>query len=163
MGNYLEGKLARNADLDYDEYVDKFMKHYYGNAAATMKKLFNDTMTHFNYAVYELGMPNRKPVPSATYWPFAVVSGLRSLIDQALDDIDYLKELDSERYAVLRDRILLEGLAYDYLLIELHPAYYTEDQLLQMKLTFRETASRLNLTMRAEGILITDLYESWGI
>lgn len=163
LANYMNGKLSRNADADVNAMIDRFMSLYFKNAAPVMKTLFEDIVTRYNYNIYVLGMSTRNPTVRAEDFPFAVCREWKSLIDAALSRIEYLKELDAEEYESLQDRIILEGLSIDYLLIDLHSAYYTDEQLLEMKQTFRNNATRLNITYMSEGNSISQLYERWNI
>ena len=55
-----------------------------------------------------------------SYWPESKLKTWLNYIDQAYADIEYLKDVDMQRYLVLKDRINLESIGVRYLLANLY-------------------------------------------
>ncbi len=80
-----------------------------------------------------------------------------SLIEQALQSIEPLKESNPEQYAKLHDRITIESIQFRYILIELYSSKYSATELLEMKQDFKADYNRLGFTPN------NTLWIKWGI
>ena len=91
------------------------------------------------------------------------MKGALAQFDKAYEEIEIYRESDPERYKQLNDRITLEKIQYQYLMISLYGTNYTEADLLDMKYTFKRAVERLGLRFYVENVPIEMLWAEWMI
>ncbi len=166
LRTYLDSKLAWNCNIDYNYYLNKFFKNYFGVCETEMLNIFNLFRAQAMIAEDKGYNPDRTAyttdIAKPEYWPMGVLLNWLSLYDKALTKIDGLKETDKYLYNTLYKHIAMERLSVYYLLV----TNYSEDlgdYALQYKLQFKNDVNLTGLTMLAEsgniGGLITDDWE----
>ncbi len=165
LKGYLLYKLSWDCNLNMEELIDEYFEVYFGDAGEAMRKCFEALRANFAHSEYytDFGSwiydsPLREDVYSKSFL-------LQSLeyIDQALESIEYLKNIDSTEYERIVKAITLESMTYRYMLIQIYGKEIKESDLIKMKESFRSDAQLVNLTQKSEGAPIDMLYSSWGI
>ena len=166
---YLEAKLSWNVNLDINELIDNFFENYFGEANEPMRKIFDAVRTRMAYIENELhiAMYVYVKLENTNFWPKGLLQQWLRYIDEAYEAIESVKNEDEELYAKLYDRIMLEGISYRWLLIELYgTTTYNEERLLEEKLSFKQDCAYLKVTNYAESWtpnLNDYLKANWGI
>ena len=166
---YLSAKLAWDVNADVNELIDNFFEGYFGVAAEPMRKLFDELRARFSYIENDLNiaMYIYVDLKNKNFWPEGLLVQWLGYIDDAYAAIEPLKEKDENTYYLIKDRLLLEGISYRFLLIHLYGAtYYDATTLLQEKLQWKADCAYLGVNRVQEGgtALIVDwLLENWGV
>lgn len=161
---YITARLMWDVDSDIDFLIQDFFDGYFGEASSTMMEVFEDFRTWRAHCYYELGWEGDcSAAPKEKYWPYQKVKYWLDKIDEAYTKIEQYKTTNSEKYNVLYDTICLESIAFRYQMITYNYSYFSDTQLLEMKRSFKQDATRLNITKLNEKENITDLYTSWGV
>lgn len=164
---YLQSKLRWDVNADLTKYTQEFFDNYYCEASEKVMEAFNALRLHFdwmeNVKGYIPGLYDDFSDEYAKNWPYGTLKNILSILDEAIDSIEYLKSADNVKYETICKRIRLEKLCYEYLLIEFYPEKFTDDELLSAKLSFQEEAKEQKVTYIGEGVLLESLWVRWGI
>lgn len=162
---YLEAKLSWNVNLDVDELIDDFFDNYFGEAAEVMKKLFDEVRARMKYVEDELhvSMYIWQKLENKDYWQKGLLQQWLGYIDEAKKVIAHLAEDDEDEYSLLYDRILLEGISYRFLLIDIYGnSVYDSETLLAEKMAFKNDCAYLKVDAYAEnGRLSQYMNDNW--
>lgn len=165
LQTYVRCKVLWDTTLNMGELVDDFCRHYYGEAADIMQELFTqerEWMTHV-YADTEATGSIGENMMDEKYWSYQQLQGYLSLIDQAYEKIEPLRESNPERYKQLYERILIESMQFRYIMLSLFSSEFDEAEALEQKLTFKKQFERLGMTSNAELYSVDILWKEWGI
>ena len=91
------------------------------------------------------------------------LSHWQDLIDRAYDDIAGLQKTDLKKYDLYRNNICLESIFVRYALIEHYSGNFSEQTLRQMKLSFIDDVSQLNVKRYKEGQPVEAITSKWGV
>ena len=166
---YLAAKLAWDVNADLNELINNFFEGYFGVAAKPMKKLFEELRARFSYIENDLkiAMYIYVDLKNKNFWPEGLLTQWLGYIDDAYAAIEPLKDTDETLYYLIKDRILLEGMSYRFLLIHLYGAsYYDPTTLTKEKLQWKADCAYLGINRVKEGgvALVVDwVYENWGV
>ena len=164
MRVYTESMLYWDCTLDYNELVDDFMKNYYGLASTNVKKYYNAIRTHYAYLDthdYTTGkvffMLDDKKL-----WPIGLVNTLLGYLDQALVDLEPLKDTDPDRYEVLYSRVQRERLSPLYMMLSYYINQLSDEVKLQYVNEFEKYAKMFYLEATREASYgVISLIEQW--
>ncbi len=124
---YLDYKMMWNAEADAVALTDKFFDAMYKGASGTMRELFNDYRQRYAYIAQENAFYKENPawnkLAVSEFWPMALLEQWVAKIDEALCEIEYLKDLDEKLYVATYGHIEAEVLFPLYAMINLHDAY----------------------------------------
>lgn len=114
---YTQTKLMYDTSYEYNELVDDFINHYYGQAHAEIKEFYDYLRSYYEYLEQTQGISGYIffKYTSQDYWPSSVLDKMIGMLDKALEKIQPLKTSDPARYEVLNDRIRRERLFPVYL------------------------------------------------
>lgn len=140
---YLDSKLAWNVKQDYGQLIDNFFNDVYKEASPHMRAIFDGfrALSEYNTQAYPDYYLSASIYPGPSYvraeiWPRTLLETWRGKISEAVQAIEYLKELDLERYEITYKYITVERIWIDYLLYQLYINEYsaTEQKKLKMEL-----------------------------
>ena len=162
---YLQAKLAWDAYQDIDKLTETFFKATYKDAAPVILRVFNEYKLWRSHTYYERSQDgNCHTTPAKSYWDPTMIKGWLADFQEAYGLIEKYKESDVALYNRLYKAILLEELTYRYLLINFFASECgTTDELYQMKIQWRNDAAYVKMSHYREGVLLDNLYKSWGI
>jgi len=161
----LNYKLMWDADTDVKGFTDRFFKTWFGDAAQDMRAYYDSfiswsekikTEQYYSGNIYFEGY-------TRLHYPLEELNKWLSNIESAYESIEALQETKPNRYNNLYKRINAESIAIRYALITLHSTSYNRNELLEMKQSFREDASRLGFIRFSEGSMMDALYNTWGV
>lgn len=162
---YLNTKLRWNVNENINDLTDAFFANYFGPAAESMRKYFEEFRAHSQYLEDEMnyiGNCYLEPLDQK-YWPKTLLERWIGYCDQAIEDLEALKEKDPILYKIYRDNIVLESISPRYLLLDLWSNRFGESELKDMRNQFRNDCLACEITQYAEKVPISDLWSKWGI
>jgi hypothetical protein len=165
LKQYLQVKLQWDVLADREQLVENFMNNFYKDAAEPMKKALKLYNTWFEYLKTEKRLPGpySNNIITTDYWPKGVVDTMLGYFDEAYEAIEPLKNINPSLYYKLYDRICIETFVYRKIDITLYFTYYSENELLALKKSFKEDVSRIGISKYNEGSDISELWKMWGI
>ena len=124
---WLNSKFGWNVHYDYKALLDEYFENYFGPAAATMRQVFERLET--NLLIHNANMPGMYAASlHVDYWSKNFLTGILELIEQAYMEISVLQATNKDLYNVYKNHILIESLAYRYLLVELYASNFQSDK-----------------------------------
>jgi hypothetical protein len=159
LRGYLSSNLQWKIDSDQTELINNFFTHYYKDASAAMKRLFDEEMTWFAYLEEYHGYNGTVSYTESTllkeeFWPQGLLEGWLAIIDEAYKAIEPLKVSNPSMYETLTQRIKLESLTFRFMQLELYDVYYSEMQVEEMKESFKRDCIELGVRQYAESVAI---------
>ncbi len=165
LKDYLERRFLWDLDLDYTTVLKEYFGACYGEGGTAMYKFFDSMTTYFE--IQENLYPDIKNIwgniREPNIWSYPVLKEWEGYILEAFTAIEPLKATDPEKYQLYYDGIDLEYLSVKYALIEFCEAYYSVDEMLALKISFKESATRLGVTENKEHGSLSVIYKDWGI
>ncbi len=172
---YVMTKLRWNTKLNVNELLDAYFEGVYGevedtvggvywsfrNHWANMRELSKVTGSGIEYQWlnYLSGRIHR-----AALWPFNLMQGWLNSYNQALEDIEYLKNTNLKKYQQLELYIRAERVSVLYLLVTLYPTSFSDTELLKLRIMLRDDVELSGISLLQEsGDYISDLFNEWGI
>jgi hypothetical protein len=160
---YLQAKLAWNVNYDSDKLTDNFFNAMYGDAAQDMLAFFNsyrmNSANNLSKGYTDLSSIFGNSC-NATYWPLDLINQWLEYIDEAIDDIEYLKYSNTEVYQMYYDNIVIERVSLYYMIIELYSISFSASDYNEIVNTFIEDVQRLNITYVNESITMATYISS---
>lgn len=163
---FLTSNLSWDNSLGQESLVNEFFSNYFHAGSTAMKKYFESYRSWTLYAYNELSMSkdiNGAGIASSEYWPKGTAKQWLGYIEEAYEDIEYLKLTDPETYQRAYDHITIESLTPRYILIQFYGASYSADELVAMKKAFKEDCYKYNVLRYSEGGTVETLFSDWGI
>ena len=126
---YLHSQLAWDSQADMDEMMDGFFTNMYGDAASTMRLLYNDMNDYMaNLSKTAAG----EPYGGWAYkknWDKTELLSWYAYFDTALADIEHLKATDATLYNKLHKHIVAERIGIGYMLIQFYGGTFSTNDL----------------------------------
>jgi hypothetical protein len=159
LRGYLSSNLQWKIDSDQTELINNFFTHYYKDASAAMKRLFDEEMTWFAYLEEYHGYNGTVSYTESTllkeeFWPQGLLEGWLAIIDEAYKAIEPLKVSNPSMHETLTQRIKLESLTFRFMQLELYDVYYSEAQVEEMRESFKNDCIELGVRQYAESVAI---------
>ncbi len=167
LKDYIESKALWNTDWEYKDIVVSFFKGQYGPAAYEMYQFF-DSLTNY-LEIQEEKHENIKniwgDIDNKDYdiWRYGVLKEWEGMVEKSFKALKPIEETNPELYSTYYDNIDLEYLFIKYAYIEFCAAYFNGQELLDLKYSFKDVATRLNVTHLKEGGSLQIKYTDWGI
>jgi hypothetical protein len=122
-------------------YIDKYFKYVYEDAGDTMKQMFNewraqDAYNAATFKDYSGQAANYIDINKEEYFSKSILDRWIGLFDKALSEVDYLKDINPEKYAILEKMIKGERVAYDYTYFMIYRYKLPQAELLNLCHTF---------------------------
>ncbi|MDD6995404.1 MAG: DUF4838 domain-containing protein [Candidatus Borkfalkiaceae bacterium] len=174
LKGYLQSKLLWNVNADAEALTDKFFNAVYGNAAETMKTVFNETRAYYKH-LYEtadkfngqtgLADSDKRKYSEGSVDFAASYACLQSggseyaAFKTKLEGwISALNTAKSAAAAEEAERIKLETLQYRYLYLRI----YGETDTIT-KADFKTDIDSFGILYYKEGKKVTELWQEWGL
>lgn len=162
---YLTAKLEWNVSLDVNELTDRFFRNYYGEAAESMRKMYDEIRVRTAIAKAEGLYGNVREsiyqeMNTIEIWPQSLLTRWNEYIDDALTAIESLK--GTTEYNALHKHIVQERIFVNYMLIEKYNAQYSEQAVDEMKAEFISDVNEAGLTWANERGQMTDLIKRYS-
>lgn len=166
LRGYLSSNLQWNIDCDQTELIDNFFEHYYKDASAVMKRLFDEEQTWFAYLAEHKAYTGNVGYTESSllkedFWPRGLLEGWLELIDEAYKAIELLKVSNPSMHETLTQRIKLESISFRYMLIEMYSVYYSESEVESMKTSLKADCVALGVRQYAELVGLDEYWTSF--
>ncbi|MBO5027519.1 MAG: DUF4838 domain-containing protein [Clostridia bacterium] len=167
LRNYLDSKVEFDVNADYQYYVNKFFKYFYGTAGETMQRFFEEVQAQNRYIEkYNQvagGIHNIK-LGYAENWPEGLLRSWMSMMAKAYEEVEEAYRVsDPEMYKVYTDNIMTEELFPMYALITTYPDSFKTTDLKAMRLQFIDNFYALNNKWYAENRMMSDIIAEWDL
>ena len=167
LRNYLDSKVEFDVNADYQYYVNKFFKHYYGVAGNYMQDYFDQVITRCRYNEVENavnGNIHNRKLLYAENWPEGLMHSWISLLGQAYEAIEEeYKVVNPEAYETYRKHILQEELFPRYVLCTTYESSYNATDLKSLRQKFLDDFYFLENKSYGEGRLMTGVSDGWDL
>ena len=162
MRSYVESNMMWDVNRSYEDLADDFMQHFYKDAYAPMKDIYE--LIRDRYAYYQTMVQNSTggltgDLCNSDLYPFGLVRQLDNDIKQALNIIEPLRSANLDLYETLSDRIMKEYLSIIYLKMKLYRSNYSEAEVNEMIETFEYYIQKFGITKQGEGFDIDGIFD----
>ena len=166
---YLESKVLWNVNEDYETLKQNFFSGYFGDASEIMLTYYEELRTHMakiyaskltggNIEYYGSGKIYEH-IEQIKLWPYELLTKWLGYINQAYDEIAYLKDVDIEKYNLMKNHIDIEALFIRFAICDMHVNEFTEEELYSMREEFYRFA-RYDVD---KYVVVNELGNTWGI
>ena len=161
----LNYKLMWDSDTDAEAFTQRFFETWFGSAGQDMRKYYDSFISWSEKLKTEQNYNGNINFEGYTrlHYPLAQLKNWLENIDNAYKSIESLERTKPNRYKNLYKRIQAESIAIRYALISLHCTSFAQDELLEMKQSFKEDASNLGFVRFSESKTMDVLYNAWGV
>ena len=166
LRNYLDSKVEFDVNADYQHYVNKFFKHYYGVGGSYVQDFFEQVVTRsrYNEVVNAVnGNIHNRKLLYAENWPEGLMNSWINLLGKAYEAIEVYKASDPELYESYRKHILQEELFPRYVLCTTYESSYNASDLKVLRQRFLDDFYYLENRDYAEGRLMTEISDGWDL
>ena len=166
LRNYLDSKVEFDVNADYQHYVNKFFKHYYGVGGSYVQDFFEQVVTRsrYNEVVNAVnGNIHNRKLLYAENWPEGLMNSWINLLGKAYEAIEVYKASDPELYESYRIHILQEELFPRYVLCTTYESSYSASALKVLRQRFLDDFYYLENKDYAEGRLMTEVSDGWDL
>ncbi|MBQ8429896.1 MAG: DUF4838 domain-containing protein [Clostridia bacterium] len=167
LRNYLDSKVEFNVNSDYQYYVDKFFKYYYGVGGEYMQSYFEQVVAQCRYIEQEYsvggGIHNQKLLNKEN-WPEGLINTWLALMDKAYDAVEQEYKLtDPDQYEIYKNHITIESLFPRYVLCTSYESSYEASDLKTMRQEFLDDFYALGNKVYAEGRIMSNVSDLWDL
>lgn len=154
MRSYVESNLMWDLSLSYDDLVRDFMQQYFKDAWEHIYEYYK--IIRDRYAYYQnIKNPGSGgiygDIASVDCWTQPVVQKIDDQFALALKCIEKYKTSDPALYAMLEARIMKENMTPLYLKLTVLKSYYSEQEVTDMKATFKYYVNYFRMNEVQEG------------
>ena len=166
LKRYIESKAALNVNISTKEHVDKFFKYYYGSAGEEMRQFFDELQAHMVYLETAFsgevtGSSYDSQVSKATHWPKRMLDGWMDLVEKAYEKVNKYDVGDATKHEAYIRHICAESLLPRWALLRSYEGYYSNQELVEMKKSFRDDCLNLGIAHQTEADEMD--WSSWGV
>jgi hypothetical protein len=167
LRNYLDSKVEFDVNSDYQYYVDKFFKNFYGVGGQYIQRMFEEVQaqSRYNEIVNNLsGNIHNNRIGYPEMWPEGLIHSWLSLLDNAYDAVEQeYKVSNPALYEVYKKNIMIEELFPLSVLCTTYADSYDEVALKELRKGFLENFYGLDNKIHAEGRLMTEITDAWDL
>ena len=96
-------------------------------------------------------------------FPLSLMDKWEGYVNQAKQEIEYIKNVNPELYQKLYERMDKESLFFASVRLFWYETSYSSSQLLQMRLSFKEKCEYYGISHFSETKPLSETYTAWGI
>ena len=158
---YLDTRLVWNVETDCAALIDNFFESMYLDGADEMRKIFDEYRVNTQYHA-EVNKKefltmniNGNNITKAKFWPLNKLNEWRALVGDALEEIEYLKDVDPVKYASVHKYITTERIWIDHLLYKIYASSLSSGELSALKAEHYNDIVYCGVTRLWQGVDIT--------
>ncbi len=167
LRTYLESKVEFDVNADYEFYLNKFFKYYYGVAADTMRQFFKEVLAQCRYIEIVNGVTpvhTNTKLMDAKNWPKGLIQHWMGYAATAYELIEQeYKATNPELYEMYTSHVMMEELFPLYVLCTSYADTYKPSEIKAMRLTFIDNFYALGNTCYMEGQLMSVVTSTWDL
>jgi hypothetical protein len=161
---YVSTNFAWDKNSDLNELVDRFFNTMYGPGSDAMKDFFYSWR---EYSLYQLNVLNLggnfvtrdDAVGTKKYWQKSILDKWYRMVEEAVEEIEYLKETNPKQYDIYYRNIAMERVFLDYALTDMYKVELGS-QLVKYQRNLLEGLILADIKSPGEARKITDLVDS---
>ncbi len=167
LRNYLDSKVEFDVNADYQFYVDKFFKYYYGVGGEYVQQMFEEVVAQcrYNELVNNLnGNIHNNRLGNAENWPEGLVHSWMDLLSKAYDAVEQEYRISNpEKYEICTRHITIEEQFPLQVLCTTYADSYDANDLKALRKEFLDKFYGLGNTIHAEGRMMTEISDAWDL
>jgi hypothetical protein len=119
---YVQNKLRWDCHRNMDDYIKKYMNAMFQDASDIMYDLLQDEIVYYQKLVVDAPENNNwgRAIKSKENYPYSVLLGWLQKCDNAINEIETLKETNQDLYTLVKHRIEIEASAHIYRIINMY-------------------------------------------
>ncbi len=164
LKEYFNSKAMWNVNFDFSEICDNFFANYFHEAAAPMRRYFDELQLHLTYLETEYPELNGGiyvNMEQARFWPKRLIDHWLELIDEGYEAIEIYKTSNPTLYETLRKHLKIESIFPRYVQVTLQTGYYSSEELKARRDSFRNDCQELSITMCSEVKTLETVFAGW--
>ena len=164
--NYLYTKLMWNPNEDVNALTEAFFDNYYREGSKWMQLYLKEYREWFNVISNKYGSAGGGVYDYFSdfdVFPMQVINRWEGYLNQAKEEISYLKDVDSALYTEIYDRIDKETLFFDWIRLDKYSTSYSSGELFAMRVAFKDKCQYFDIQRSQEGVLLSTYYTKWGV
>lgn len=166
LRQYLETKVEFDVNADYQYYLNKFFRYFYGDAGETMKKFFDEVTLRcreIETVNNIVGTIHSTRITDKENWPQGLINSWMDLLDEAYEDLAQCKKTDPDAYEIYSKHILVESLFPRFVLCTSYADTYNEMDRKAMRQQFADDFFALGNTTHREHGSISEIFNNWEL
>ncbi len=150
---YTQSKAFLYPEINYNELVEDFINHYYGEAREPMWEYYNSLRSWLLYLQQNMSYSGKISfnTQQKDFWPVDVLQKFLAYIDEGLQAIEPLKETDPDRYTTLYDRLNREKIFPIWLMFTFYQDYMDRDMQMEYINILEVYTVKYLITQSSEG------------
>lgn len=166
LRNYLDSKVEFDVNADYQHYLNKFFKYYFGEGSEAMKRFYDEVVLRCR-EIEEVnnvrGFISNKRLSDKENWPQGMINSWMSLIEKAYDAVAHYKTTDPTLYESYNKHILIEEMFPRYVLCTSYADAFSTSELKAMRQNFADNFFALGNTSHSEHGVISEVFDHWDL
>ncbi len=151
---YTQSKALYSNDYDYNELVYNFIHQYYDLGGESMYEYYNYLISYYAYLQQNENFPGAVMtfIDTKEYWSVPVLNKIIEYIDQAIEDIEPLKESDPSRYETVYNRLMRDKCFPMYIMFQLYENEMTQAEKVEYVLALEKYTVMYDMTYTYENV-----------
>lgn len=161
---YARSKEMYQSGIDFNDLARDYIAHYYGEGSENIQKLFDYIRAHYAYLQEEKGLTGNimTVVYDSKFWDITNLYEMIDYVENALKDIEGLKDVNPSRYETLVNRIRREELCPIFLLFYLYGSSIAKSEIKYYYDILVKYTQYYKITATAEGKYnLQDYLDEW--
>ncbi len=161
---YTQSKAMYSADYDYNELAYNFIHQYYDLGGESMYEYYNYMISYYAYLQQHEGLPGAVMtfIDTKNFWSIPTLTRIIDYIDQAIEDIEPLKESDPDRYQTVYNRLMREKCFPMYIIFQLYEDSMTQAEKVEYVLALEKYTVMYDMTFTYENVNnVAENIEMW--
>lgn len=152
LKNFISSELEWNVNADVGAMIDEWFDNVYGDGGVYMRRFFDEYRAHSRNLIenYDFTRTNSlyHSCLNSKYWSKQLLDRWEGYINQALESIEYLKQVDMAKYLMYYDTIAVERITVYYMMVKLYgnSGRYSQSYIKEISALFNEDCQRLGVT-----------------
>ena len=163
LRTYICSKALFDTSVKFEDLVDKFFAHQYGDAGDIMKTYFWEVTQHLraNESITGGGVHSNQ-LTKPEVWPEGLIRHWYGMIQDAWKKIEPLKKTNPELWKTYDLNLTGESFFTRYVLCSTYADSFTNSELIDMRTEFRDDfLYKCGNTSHREHYVISDIFNTW--
>ncbi len=161
---YTQSKALYSSEYDYNELAYNFIHQYYDLGGESMYEYYNYLISYYAYLQQNENLPGAVMtfIDTKEFWSVPVLKKIISYMDQAIEDIEPLKESDPARYETVYNRIMRDRCFPMYIMFQLYENEMTQAEKIEYIEDLEKYTKMYDMTFTYENVdNVADNIAAW--
>ncbi len=151
---YTQSKALYSNEYDHNELAYDFIHQYYDLGGEAMYEYYNYMISYYAYLQKNENLPGAVMtfIDTKNFWSVPVLTKIIEYIDQAIEDIEPLKESDPVRYETVYNRLMREKCFPMYIMFQLYENEMTQAEKVEYVLALEKYTKMFDMTFTYENV-----------